>query len=79
MMEFWSYLLTAVGILGLWLAGGKNRAGWAVGLAAQVLWVAFALTTHQYGFLLSAVAYGTVYIRNFRAWKKPATEREGAE
>ncbi|MCS4278036.1 hypothetical protein M2390_003259 [Mycetocola sp. BIGb0189] len=72
-MEFWSYLLTAVGILGLWLAGGKNRAGWAVGLAAQVLWVAFALTTHQYGFLLSAVAYGTVYIRNFRAWKKPVT------
>lgn len=60
----WSVGLAAIGIAGLWLAGSQRRAGWALGLAAQALWVVYALTTAQYGFLLSAVAYGTVYARN---------------
>lgn len=63
-MELWSWLLMAVGVTGLWLAGSQRKVGWYVGLFAQVLWVAFALSTHQFGFLVSAFAYGTVYLRN---------------
>lgn len=71
---WWSWLLTSVGVLGLWLAGSRRRVGWAVGIAAQVLWVTYALQTQQYGFLVSAVAYGTVFSRNWIAWGRAAPQ-----
>lgn len=71
---WWSWLLAAVGLVGLWLAGSKHRAGWAVGVAAQVLWITYALVSAQYGFLASAAAYGFVYARNWWRWR---TAREG--
>jgi hypothetical protein len=76
---YWSYLLTAVGVFGLYLAGRKDRRGWMVGIGAQVLWIAYATATHQWGFYVSALAYGFINWRNLRAWKptpKPtSTER----
>ena len=69
MSPYWSYLLTAVGVFGLWLAGRKDRRGWMVGIGAQSLWIAYATATHQLGFYVSALAYGWVYIKNARAWK----------
>jgi hypothetical protein len=67
-VQYWSWILTAVGVFGLWLAGRRNRLGWAVGLGAQVLWVAYALATKQYGFLVSAFAYSWVYATNLGRW-----------
>lgn len=67
--QLWSWILTAVGVFGLWLAGRRSPWGWAVGIAAQVLWLAYAVTTRQWGFLVSCFAYGTVYLRNFRKWR----------
>lgn len=67
---YWSYILTIVGVFGLYLAGRKNKFGWAVGIFAQSLWISYALATHQYGFLFSAFAYGWVYSKNFLAWRK---------
>lgn len=66
----WSLTLATVGIFGLWLAGRKNYWGWAVGLGAQVLWFAYAIVTEQYGFIISALAYGWVYGTNLRRWLK---------
>lgn len=66
----WSFALAAVGIVGLVLAGRKNAAGWAVGLGAQVLWVVYALVAGQYGFIVTAVAYGYVYGKNYLAWRR---------
>ncbi|PRB44524.1 hypothetical protein CQ020_03700 [Arthrobacter sp. MYb23] len=66
----WSVALAAIGILGLVLAGKKRSIGWAIGLSAQVLWITYALVTAQYGFILSALAYGFVYAKNFIAWRK---------
>lgn len=74
MSWFWSYLLTAVGVFGLYLAGRKDRRGWIVGIFAQVLWLAYAITTKQYGFVFSVFAYGWVYTKNARAWKEDANE-----
>jgi hypothetical protein len=67
---WWSFVLTAVGVFGLFLAGRKSKWGWAVGLGAQALWIAYATFTHQWGFYVSALAYGWVYARNFMAWRK---------
>lgn len=66
----WSIGLSLIGILGIYLAGSKNIWGWVLGLTAQVLWFVFAIVTKQYGFILSAVAYGCVYGRNFIKWRK---------
>lgn len=70
--QLWSWMLAAVGILGIWLAGRKQRAGWLVGVAAQLLWIAYAITTRQWGFLVTAFAYGAVYIRNWLRWGREA-------
>ena len=66
----WSFILAAVGITGLLLAGRKSVWGWAIGVGAQVLWIAYALATRQYGFILTAVAYGIVYGINWWTWFK---------
>src|SRR5690606_13472242 len=68
----WSLVLAAGGVLGLYLAGRKNLWGWAIGLAMQALWIAYAIVTEQYGFLLSAVAYGWVYGLNLGRWAREA-------
>lgn len=65
----WSIILASVGILGIYLAGSKNLWGWAVSFSAQAAWMVFAITTKQYGFILSALAYGWVYSRNYLKWR----------
>ena len=79
MNAWWSWILTAVGVFGLYPAGRKSPWGWAVGIGAQVLWFAYAVTTRQYGFVASCLAYGAVYVRNFRAWRaQPVEVPDGA-
>ena len=78
MNPMWSYLLTAVGVFGLWLAGRKSSGGWAVGVGAQALWIAYAVATEQWGFIASALIYGGVYGRNFWLWRKAELEQEKA-
>jgi hypothetical protein len=70
----WSYVLAAIGITGLWLAGRRMRAGWMVGLIAQGLWIAYGIVTRQWGFLITALAYGYVYLRNWKTWKPQPEE-----
>lgn len=67
---WWSVLLTGIGLIGLYAAGSKKSWGWLVGLGAQVLWISYAIATEQWGFILSALVYRGMYIRNYRAWKK---------
>lgn len=66
----WSFILAALGIYGIFLAGKKNYWGWAVGFGVQFLWVIFAIVTNQYGFIISAIAYAWVYGKNFKSWRK---------
>jgi len=68
----WSLALAAVGVLGIYLSGKKNYWGWGIGLGAQVLWIVYAVVTQQWGFIISALAYGWVYGKNFLAWQKEA-------
>jgi hypothetical protein len=62
---WWSWLLTVCGVVGLMLAGSQVRVGWLIGFVGQVLWIAYALYTQQWGFLVSAVAFGTIYAWNW--------------
>jgi len=75
---WWSWLLMIIGITGLWLAGNRKTIGWMIGVGAQVPWVAYALATSQWGFLVSALVYGTVYARNMIKWKRQQKEEATA-
>lgn len=68
MNQWWSWGLTVLGVTGLVLAGKKIWWSWLIGLLAQVFWIAYALTTKQYGFVGSALVYGTTYAINAHKW-----------
>ena len=70
------WLLTAVGVTGFVLAGRKVWWAWHVNLACQGLWAAYALSTRQFGFLVSAAVYTVVFARNAARWTR---ERRLAE
>jgi hypothetical protein len=67
---YWSYLLAIIGVAGIFFVGRKDKWGWWVLLFNEVLWIAYAVITQQYGFILSAIAYAIVYIRSYIHWSK---------
>lgn len=64
----WSWLLTGIGVTGLYLVTRKMWIGFVVGLGVQFLWIAYAIATRQWGFLVSAFAYGSVNYLGLRRW-----------
>lgn len=71
---FWlSMVLAVTGCTGMVLAGRGMWQGWALGLAAQPVWAAFAIVSKGYGLLLTCLMYGTVYGRNLWRWRRAAT------
>ena len=64
------WVLTIVGLTGFVLAGRKVWWAWYVNLACQALWLAYALITQQYGFIVAALAYSVVFTRNAIAWTR---------
>lgn len=73
--QYWSWLLAAIGVTGLWLAGSHRLIGWQIGLGVQTLWITYAIITQQWGFIASALAFGTVNLRNLIKWKREHESR----
>jgi len=71
-MEYWSWILAAIGVSGIYFVGRKTIWGWLVLLFNEAIWIAYALVTEQYGFIVSAVAYAAVYIRSYMHWREDA-------
>lgn len=79
-MELWSWVLTAAGASTLYLAGRGTWHGWAVGIFTQSLWLVYAVSTRQYGFIFSVFVYGPLYVINLRkTLKRMKREREADE
>lgn len=70
MNEYWSWVLAVFGVSGMFFVGKKTAWGWMVLLLNEVIWTAYAIVTQQYGFIVMAVAYATVYIKSFIEWRK---------
>jgi hypothetical protein len=68
----WSYVLAVIGVAGIFFVGRKTIWGWLVLLFNEVLWIAYALITDQYGFIFSAIAYAVVYIKSYLLWRREA-------
>lgn len=66
---WWSVALTVLGGLG-WLLVTVDRRihGFCVGLLAQVAWIAYAVTTAQWGFLGSATLFGAINALGVHRW-----------
>lgn len=82
MSAWWSWALASIGVFGLWLTTCRDWRGYVVGLGVQGLWISYAVLTGQWGFIASAIAYGTVNAIGIYAWrKKPSlharTNRDG--
>ena len=63
------WVLAVIGVSGIYFVGRKTLWGWFVLLFNETLWTVYCLVTKQYGFIVSAVAYGLVYIKSYRHWK----------
>jgi len=70
----WSYVLAAIGVTGIFFVGRKTIWGWLVLLVNECLWIVYAVTTEQYGFIFAAIAYGIVYIKSYMLWRQEDTK-----
>ena len=71
-MGYWSYVLAAIGVTGIFFVGRKTIWGWLVLCINEVIWIAYAIATDQYGFIIMALAYTAVYIKSYMGWKSEA-------
>jgi len=81
-MEYWSYVLAAIGVTGIFFVGRKTIWGWHILLLNETLWITYAVITKQYGFIFSALAYGVVYVKSYFLWRREdgnAMEKSGQE
>ena len=70
----WSYVLAAIGVTGIFFVGRKTIWGWLVLLINECLWIVYAVTTEQYGFIFAAIAYGIVYTKSYMLWRQEDTK-----
>lgn len=66
----WSWILAAVGVTGIFFVGRKTIWGWLILVVNECLWIAYAIITKQYGFIVAAIAYTIVYVRSFLHWRR---------
>ena len=66
----WSIVLSVIGVISPILTGRKMKSGWAVAFFSQWLWIAFAISTHQYGFIVLSCFYLVITGRNWLAWRR---------
>ena len=71
-MGYWSYVLAAIGVTGIFFVGRKTIWGWLVLCINEAIWIAYAISTKQYGFIIMALAYTAVYIKSYMGWKSEA-------
>ena len=66
----WSWVLDLIGVTGIYFVGRKTIWGWFVLCFNECLWMIYAITTHQYGFIFASLAYAATYIRSYLHWKR---------
>ena len=65
------WLLSAVTIYSMWLAGGMSPLAWMVGLLNQALWLIWIIPGKHWGFIPMNIALWIVFARNLYLWTQP--------
>lgn len=66
--------MMTVGSIGLFTVGRKVWWGWMILIINEWLWCIYAVNTKQYGFIVAAAIYGTVYTINIMKWRADETK-----
>jgi hypothetical protein len=67
----WSWVLSALNILGLylsWQVGNRRRSAWLAYVVIEAVWITYAIDTASWGFVVSATAYAAIALRNYIKW-----------
>ena len=62
---YWSWALTSLQVMALWVTGRGHAWGWMVGSAVQPGWIAYALLTDQLGFVIGCAISTVVQLSAF--------------
>ena len=65
-----TWLLSAITVTVMWLAGNKNPLAWKLSLANQCLWLAWIIHERHWGLLPMNLAMFIVASRNIAAWNR---------
>jgi hypothetical protein len=66
--DYWTWALTGLQVMAMWVAGRGQAWGWMVGSAVQPGWIAYALLTDQRGFVIGcAISTGVQFSAYLRA------------
>lgn len=63
------WLLSAITIYTMLLAGNVSKHTWAVGLANQALWLIWIIASASWGLIPMNIALWVVYARNHLKWR----------
>jgi hypothetical protein len=67
---YWSWIITALTLFSMYFVEQKRKEGWLVSFGTQAVWILYALTTKQYGFLAPAPFFIVLYARNYVRWAR---------
>jgi hypothetical protein len=67
-IKYLPYVLSAITIYSMLLAGNKRKGAWFWGLLNQFLWLIWIGLTHAWGLLPMNIALWIVYGRNYLKW-----------
>ncbi len=67
--DYLPWLLSAITIYSMWLAGERSKYTWLIGLAHQALWLVWIVATQAWGLLPMNLALWFVYGRNHWKWQ----------
>ena len=76
---WWSWLLMAVGVTGVYFSGKQKWWGWLIGFLSEILWMIYAIVTEQYGFIIFAMVYAFIFTKNAYTWYNDSIKRIGNE
>ncbi len=68
--------LVGAGILGTHVAARNVAWGWLLLVCLQPMWIAFAISTEQYGFVVGSVAYGLGQLNGFLRSRREVHDKE---
>lgn len=78
-MSLWSWCLDAGGLTSTYIVGKKRWWGWVVWQGVNALWVVYAFTTSQWGFLPGCAIYAVLNWRNMVSWRRGETKQDCCE
>lgn len=65
----YTWIMSAITITGMWLAGNKTPWAWVLGIGNQALWLLFIVQMESWGLLPMLIALLFVYGRNLWKWR----------